>query len=355
VYGPGADEILLRQKDGMGYTIFLLDRHGNVAFLVDHDGHVLENYTYDVFGQPTITITETGQKLSSTLYAHDFLFQGREYIAPLGIYDYRNRFYLPATGRFLQTDPTGFGAGDMNLFRYCGDDPVDLSDPLGLDADIEQYRDSDALNTYVHNVNKLPGWPSTFIYAGHGSQQPENLGQVKDGRYELNVMGKSPTIPTSQVLRSITQHPAFNSREQIFLAVCSAGAKGSTLARHIAAGTGKAVIAPDRMLWISKSGRYFAADPKLGAKGKVLGPDTSKMGNLLKFTPDGQSQVFHRYYSDASQRGDGALPSGSAASSQASSANNSSGPNAAQVDAAHQALGVPSLGAESVNFAPGRP
>jgi hypothetical protein len=29
-------------------------------------------------------------------------------------------------------DPTGFDAGDMNLFRYCGDDPVDRSDPTGL-------------------------------------------------------------------------------------------------------------------------------------------------------------------------------------------------------------------------------
>jgi len=29
-------------------------------------------------------------------------------------------------------DPTGFDAGDMNLFRYCDDDPVDRSDPTGL-------------------------------------------------------------------------------------------------------------------------------------------------------------------------------------------------------------------------------
>src|SRR5438270_737981 len=34
-------------------------------------------------------------------------------------------------------DPTGFDAGDMNLFRYCDDDPVDRSDPTGLvDRDV---------------------------------------------------------------------------------------------------------------------------------------------------------------------------------------------------------------------------
>ena len=61
------------------------------------------------------------------------MFQGREWIAELGIYDYRHRYYQPELGRFLQMDPTGFDAGDMNLFRYCGDDPVDRSDPMGLE------------------------------------------------------------------------------------------------------------------------------------------------------------------------------------------------------------------------------
>jgi hypothetical protein len=86
------------------------------------------------------------------------MFQGREWIAELGIYDYRHRMYHPGLGRFLQTDPMGlqtegaklsaeqkalfspggvapdaFTSSEMNLYRYCGDDPVDRSDPLGLE------------------------------------------------------------------------------------------------------------------------------------------------------------------------------------------------------------------------------
>ena len=91
-----------------------------------------EKYTYDAFGRPTVTDGDGGNPRVSSYYAHRFLFQGREYLAELGIYDYRNRFYHPLLGRFLQTHPTGFDAGDMNLFRYCGDDPVDGSDPTGL-------------------------------------------------------------------------------------------------------------------------------------------------------------------------------------------------------------------------------
>jgi RHS repeat-associated protein len=133
VYGPGADEILLRYQTKIGYIRFQLDRHGNVAFLVDNDGRGIEKYTYDAFGQPTITDWD-GHPLNYSYYGHRFLFQGRDYIRELGLYDYRHRFYHPGLGRFLQTDPTGFSAGDMNLFRYCDDDPVDRGDPLGLYA-----------------------------------------------------------------------------------------------------------------------------------------------------------------------------------------------------------------------------
>ena len=39
--------------------------------------------------------------------------------------------YSPLIGRFLQTDPLEFGAGDNNLYRYCGNNPANLSDPTG--------------------------------------------------------------------------------------------------------------------------------------------------------------------------------------------------------------------------------
>jgi hypothetical protein len=34
---------------------------------------------------------------------------------------------------FLQPDPKEFAAGDYNLYRYCHNDPVNHSDPMGLD------------------------------------------------------------------------------------------------------------------------------------------------------------------------------------------------------------------------------
>jgi RHS repeat-associated protein len=63
-----------------------------------------------------------------------FLFTGRELIPETALYDYRNRVYSPTLGRFLQPDPIRFSAGDVNLYRYVSNNPVNLWDPDGLDA-----------------------------------------------------------------------------------------------------------------------------------------------------------------------------------------------------------------------------
>ncbi len=42
------------------------------------------------------------------------------------------RWYDPESGRFLSEDPIGFEGGDMNLYRYVGNNPVNRKDPLGL-------------------------------------------------------------------------------------------------------------------------------------------------------------------------------------------------------------------------------
>src|SRR5437588_11176748 len=130
------------------------DKQGNVMFLLDGGGNVIERYRYDAFGKPTI-LSANNTQLSTSTYGNRFMYTGREYLSELGIYDYRHRMYNPSLGRFLQSDPLGlqtegakltpeqkalygagapeaFGSSEMNLYRYCGDDPVNKSDPTGL-------------------------------------------------------------------------------------------------------------------------------------------------------------------------------------------------------------------------------
>ncbi len=85
---------------------------------------VVDVVTYDPFGPIT---AETAPALGGR-----FKYTGRDYDAATGLYDYRHRGYDPKTGRFVEQDPIGFAAGDVNLYRYVGNAPTIYVDPFGL-------------------------------------------------------------------------------------------------------------------------------------------------------------------------------------------------------------------------------
>ncbi len=137
VYGKWIDEILMRTDttvNGGQPFYYHQDRNQNVTHLTSAAGTVIEKYKYDAFGKPTI-YAPNGTERSTSLYKNRFLFTGREYAATFGFYEYRARAYNPTLGRFMSEDPKGFDAGDYNLFRYCHNDPLDLTDPMGLEVD----------------------------------------------------------------------------------------------------------------------------------------------------------------------------------------------------------------------------
>jgi RHS repeat-associated protein len=143
VYGPGSDEPLCMVKPE-GTYYYHQDGNGNVAALTDQNGNLVESYAYDPYGKPTI-YAPNGTVRSASAVGNRFMFAGREYIAQLGLYDYRNRVYSPVYGRFLQTDPIRFQGGDYNIYRYCGNNPINGTDPLGLCGQFTKDNDGSTL------------------------------------------------------------------------------------------------------------------------------------------------------------------------------------------------------------------
>jgi RHS repeat-associated protein len=134
VYGKGIDEILMRTATGAngGQPFYYQQNHeGSVTQLTNATGAVIEKYSYDVFGAVSY-YNASGTDIGATAYGNVYLFTGRRKLG-WDTYHYRARVYNAYLGRFMSEDPKLFDAGDYNLFRYCHNDPLDLTDPMGLD------------------------------------------------------------------------------------------------------------------------------------------------------------------------------------------------------------------------------
>jgi RHS repeat-associated protein len=348
VYGPGADEILLRQQGDIGYVRFHTDRHGNVAFLVYNDGQVLEKCSYDAFGKATVRDSSGGRPRSYSYYAHGFQFQGREYIRELGIYDYRNRFYHPETGRFLQTDPTGFDAGDMNLFRYCDDDPVDLSDPSGLEPMVISPELRGAMLSGM--AQSLAISQSNSDGRGKGLERGKNILQ-RGGKFEV---GKNTSLGQKVGNHQVVPPPPI---------------EGGTRAAYVHAHTHDSVYTDGNLMHRASSSRTSDADKNWAdANNKPIGTITpgwrpGQVGTREIYSPstNGEERAHHTGGGTERLEKDGwkQLKEGSRGNTSPSnassgpSANASSGPSAQDIDMAHQATGVPSQGQEAVNVVNG--
>ena len=129
IYGAmGADDVVRMRRDGVDY-FFHTDRMESVMAVTDAAGDVVERYSYDPFGRPTIYNAQ-GSILDQSAIGNSRLFTGREYDSETGLYHYRMRTMNPELGRFHQYDPLYY-AGSMNLYAYVDNRPTFYTDPTG--------------------------------------------------------------------------------------------------------------------------------------------------------------------------------------------------------------------------------
>jgi RHS repeat-associated protein len=124
--GDAVDQVLARESASGSVAWYLGDREGSVRDLVNNSGAVIDQIAYDAFGKKTSESTPSS--------GDRFGYAGAQYDIGAGAYIFNARYYDPTTGSWTTQDPTGFGGGDPNLYRYVANQPTDMTDPSGLDS-----------------------------------------------------------------------------------------------------------------------------------------------------------------------------------------------------------------------------
>ena len=126
VYDPDAAEseqpVAFICNDKEYYPAY--DQAGSLLAIADDIGKVIHVEETDSFGR---RLSNTPSPLLATLN-----FAGGLRDTDTGLIHFLFRDYDPATGFFIQPDPLGLRGGDVDVYGYCLDDPVNLVDPLGL-------------------------------------------------------------------------------------------------------------------------------------------------------------------------------------------------------------------------------
>jgi RHS repeat-associated protein len=99
--------------------------HGDVVQTVSEEGVIENQYDYDIFGAPTLTIEQ---------YSNSIRYTGEYLDNETGLYYLRARYYNSSIGRFLSEDSywgDNVNPLSLNLYTYCLNDPIKFIDPSG--------------------------------------------------------------------------------------------------------------------------------------------------------------------------------------------------------------------------------
>ncbi len=119
--GGGIGGLLHLAQHGQNYS-YLYDGSGNVEAVLDASQQLAAAYRYDPFGN---LLAQSGSLIQP------FGFSTKRSDMKTGLVHYQYRQYSPSMSRWISRDPLG-EAGDMNLYVFVENDPINLIDPWGL-------------------------------------------------------------------------------------------------------------------------------------------------------------------------------------------------------------------------------
>ena len=124
-------------RHGNSTHFYRKDILGNIVAILDANGEIVAKYTYDAWGNHSITDTNGNVITDENHIANLNPFRYRSYYYDIGIglYFLKTRYYDPEIGRFMTIDDISYldpeSINGLNLYAYCGNNPVMCVDPSG--------------------------------------------------------------------------------------------------------------------------------------------------------------------------------------------------------------------------------
>ena len=116
------------------------DTQANIVALLDNTGAVVVKYKYDAWGKCKV-LNASGVEITDDSHIgvlNPFRYRSYYYDTGIGLYFLKTRYYDPEIGRFITIDDLSYLDPDsingMNLYAYCGNNPVMGYDPNGTFA-----------------------------------------------------------------------------------------------------------------------------------------------------------------------------------------------------------------------------
>ena len=111
---------------------------GDVIAIANANGSIIGTYTYDAWGYiyamhgtSSMPVYDDSDEIVAI---NPIRYRGYYYDKETGLYYLQSRYYDSETGRFINADKfiiTIQGINGYNLFTYCNNNPVNMSDASG--------------------------------------------------------------------------------------------------------------------------------------------------------------------------------------------------------------------------------
>lgn len=185
--GPG---VAITRRGATGPWVYEFAEERGTRFTVDDNGEFKQEVAYSPFGIATSTGAGAGDLTFTTAQ-----WNGGDALDGLGVVQVGARIYDPMIGRFLSRDPLMIprGATTSNPYAFAWNDPMNGSDPSGLDPfsfmmGVQGYGSGQQSSSGVGIMGSIAlGFAYSALHSTHGQSSPAGAPQTLQGRLLFGV------------------------------------------------------------------------------------------------------------------------------------------------------------------------